>query len=79
MIIKWLVLKTLITGCPTKIPVIRDDWMTVKINCCYLFTSVAFVFNPFNELPQHFRRKQISTHFNAWGSLPARETPRISS
>ena len=26
----------------------------IKIDCCYLFTSAAFVFHPFNESPSTF-------------------------
>ena len=50
-IVKWLVLKTIIIGCLTKIPGVSDDWTTEKIDHCYIFTSAAFVFNHFNESP----------------------------
>ena len=45
----------------------------------YLFTSAAFVFNPFNESPLHFSQKLCSSHINIWGSLPAREAPGLPS
>ena len=58
---------------------LSDDWTTVNIDGCYLFTSAAFVFNPFNDSSLHFSQKRSSSHFNARGSLSAREATRILS
>ena len=56
----------------------------------YLFINAVFVFNPFNESllnlseKRNFKttrncEKRSFSHFNAWGSLPRRNAPGISS
>ena len=45
----------------------------------YLFTNAVFVFNTFNESLLNLSEKRSFSHFNAWGSLPSRKAPGISS
>ena len=45
----------------------------------YLFTNAFFVFNPFNESLLNLSAKRSFSHLYAWGSLPWRKAPGISS